>query len=241
MDARFRPDVMLLAAGFGTRLRPLTDTCPKPLVPVAGKPLIDRVVDAALAEGFARFVANAHHHADQLVAHLDLLAARHPSARFAPSREDGQVLGTGGGVKAALPLLDTDPVIVMHTDSFWLPGQVRPLARLVDRFDAGGAEMVLLCVHPRDATGFRLSHDFCLHPSGRITRDSGAPVIFAGASIVGRALLEAVPDQQFSMARLYEETGARGTLHGVVLDAPWFHVGDPEALADAEARLAVMP
>lgn len=233
-DARLKPDVMLLAAGLGTRLRPFTDTRPKPLVPVAGTPLIDRVVAEAMDAGLTRFVVNVHHHADQLAAHVEDLAARHPQARFRLSREPA-VLGTGGGVNAALPLLETDPVLVMNTDAFWLGGGA-PLLRLIEAY-RDGAEMVLLCVHPRDARGFRRSHDFCLDPRGRITNDVGAPVIYAGAMLLSRVLFAGMPTGPFPMERLYDRARANGSLRGVVLDATWLHVGDPEGLAEAESLL----
>jgi MurNAc alpha-1-phosphate uridylyltransferase len=237
MDERFKPDVMLLAAGFGTRLRPLTDATPKPLVSVGGRPLIDRVLAEALDAGLDRFVINAHHHAAQVTAHVRELAARHPGARFVVSREDGVVLGTGGGVRHALHLLETDPVLVMNTDAFWRGASGTPIRRLIARYAEGGAEMVLLCVHPRDAQGFRRSHDFCLDPRGRITADAGAPVIYAGACLLARTLFEGTPEGAFSLTLLFDRTRARGALAGVVLDAPWLHVGDPEGLAEAEATL----
>ncbi len=221
------PDVMLLAAGLGTRLRPLTETMPKPLVPVAGVPLIERIMDAAKAEGAKRFTANAHHHADQVLAHFGGL--------LKVSRED-ELLGTGGGVKRALPMLHSDPFFVMNTDAFWPAGSDAPLGRMIERFH-DEAEMVLLCVHPRNATGFARSHDFCLSPQGLVTRDSGAPVIYGGVALVGKALFEAMPNGAWSLNDLFEQCIDRETVAGVALDAPWFHVGDPQALAEAERRL----
>jgi len=223
------PDVMLLAAGLGSRLRPITDTIPKPLVPVAGVPLIERVMDNAKAEGAKRFVANGHYRADQLLAHFGGL--------LKVSRED-ELLNTGGGIKRALPMLASDPILVMNTDAFWPAGSDAPLARLLARFAAGKAEIVLLCVHPRDATGFARSHDFCLAPSGEITRDYGAPVIYGGVALMGKALFADTPDGAFSLNDLFDACLERETLFGVALDAPWFHVGDPAGLAEAERRLA---
>ncbi len=125
MDTPSRfPDVMLLAAGLGTRLRPLTETLPKPLVPVAGMPLIERIMANARAEGAKRFVANAHYRADQLIAHFGGL--------LKVSREE-TLLDTGGGVRQALPMLATDPFFVMNTDAFWPLGSDRPLARMLAR------------------------------------------------------------------------------------------------------------
>ena len=221
------PDVMLLAAGLGTRLRPITDTVPKALVPVAGVPLIERVINNARAEGAKRFVANAHYRADQLLAHFGGL--------LKVSRED-ELLDTGGGVKRALPMLHSDPILVMNTDAFWPAGSDAPLARLLARY-RDMAEMVLLCVHPRDASGFARSHDFCLAPSGAITRDYGAPVIYGGVAVMGKALFADTPDGAFSLNDLFDACLERETLFGVALNAPWFHVGDPAGLAAAEARL----
>ena len=234
-DTRFRPDVMLLAAGFGGRLKPLTDTVPKPLIKVGGKALLDRVIENATAEGCTRFVVNAHYLAGQLRAHVEALAARSPSLRFRLS-EEAEPLETGGGVKRALPLLEGDPVLVMNTDAFWPAGTDAPLGRMLDRFAAGGADIVMLCAQPRRALGFRRSHDFCLDPRGRITRDSGQPVIYAGAVLLRRALIEAVPEERFSLYPLFEATLDGETLVGVVLDAPWLHVGDLAALGEAEAK-----
>jgi MurNAc alpha-1-phosphate uridylyltransferase len=222
------PDVMLLAAGLGTRMRPITESTPKPLIPVAGVPLIERVMGNAKAEGARRFIANAHHHADQVLAHFGGL--------LKVSRED-ELLGTGGGVKRALPMLHSDPFLVMNTDAFWPAGTDAPLARMVARY-RDEAEIVLLCVHPRDATGFARSHDFCLSPQGLVTRDYGAPVIYGGVALMGKSLFDNTPDGAFSLYDLFEQCLDRETLFGVALNAPWFHVGDPQALAEAEKLLS---
>lgn len=224
--ARF-PDVMLLAAGLGTRLRPITETIPKPLVPVAGMPLIERIMANARAEGATRFAANAHYRADQLLAHFGGL--------LKVNRED-ELLGTGGGVKAALPMLHSDPFFVMNTDAFWPLGSDRPMARMQARY-AGEGDIVLLCVQPHRATGFARSHDFCLDPMGTITRDYGAPVIYAGVALMGKSLFADTPDGAFSLTDMFEAALERETLKGVMLDARWFHVGDPEALAAADKAL----
>lgn len=225
-NARF-PDVMLLAAGLGTRLRPVTETLPKPLVPVAGVPLIERIMANARAEGATRFVANAHYRADRLLAHFGGLLK---------VNREAELLGTGGGVKAALPMLHSDPFFVMNTDAFWPAGSDAPLQRMQARH-AETDDIVLLCVQPHRASGFGRSHDFCLDPMGRITLDYGAPVIYAGVALMGRSLFDETPDGAFSLNRLFEAALERESLKGVVLDAPWFHVGDPEALAAAERAL----
>jgi MurNAc alpha-1-phosphate uridylyltransferase len=237
VDPRFRPDVMLLAAGLGTRLRPLTDDTPKPLVKVGGVALIDRVIAEATAEGFSHFVVNAYHHAGQLRAHIETLQAAAPDLRFRLS-EEAFPLETGGGVKHALPLLDTDPLLVMNTDAFWPHGADGPLLRMLDRFEAGQGEIVLLCAQPRRALGFARSHDFCLDPRGFVTRDSGQPIIYAGVALVARHLIEVAPNGTFSLYSLFEAALERQAMRGVVLDAPWIHVGDAKGLAAAETFLA---
>jgi len=236
---QFRPDAMLLAAGLGRRLLPLTASRPKPLVEVAGRALVDWVVEAARAEGIGRFVVNAHHHADKLEAHVDGLAARWPGSRFRLSDERAALLETGGGVRRALPLLETDPVLVMNTDAFWLPEDDRPIARMLAALDAAeDADAVLLCVHPGRALGFRRSHDFCLDPRGRVTLDTGAPVIYAGVALLRRRLFAGAPDGAFSLNLLFERALEADTLRGVALAAPWYHVGDPAALLEAGRALA---
>ncbi len=228
-DTRRFPDVMLLAAGLGTRLRPLTLTVPKPLVLVNGVALIDRIMDNARAEGGQRFVANAHYLADQFIAHF--------AGRLNVSRET-TLLGTGGGVKHALPMVHTDPLFVMNTDAFWPLGSDYPMTRMVEKFRGSVSDIVLLCAHPARASGFGRSHDFCLDPRGTITNDFGAPVIYAGVALLRKSLFADTPDEPFSLNLLFERALSNGALHGVVLDAPWFHVGDPQGLASAEQGLA---
>lgn len=218
---------MLLAAGLGTRLRPLTDTIPKPLVPVAGVPLIERIMRNAQAEGVKRFVANAHYRADQILAHFGGL--------IKISRED-ELLGTGGGVKRALPMLVSDPFFVMNTDACWPDGADRPLAKMLARYESLD-DIVILCIQPRRATGISRSHDFCLDPSGLVTRDYGAPIIYGGVALVGRAPFDDMPDGAFSFYDLMEKAMDDERLKGVVLDADWYHVGDPASLAETERRL----
>lgn len=229
MDRKARfPDVMLLAAGLGTRLKPLTDSLPKPLVPVSGRPLIEWVIDNARAEGATRFLANAHYRADQLLAHFGGL--------LKVNREK-VLLGTGGGVKAALPMLASDPFFVMNTDAFWLPGADNPLTRMREAHGGEGV-ITLLCIQPHRARGFARSHDFCLAPDGKVTRDYGAPVIYGGVALLGRSLFEDTPDGAFSLNLLIDAALEDERLKGVVLDAPWFHVGDAAGLAAAEKALS---
>ncbi|MEO5807699.1 nucleotidyltransferase family protein [Devosia sp.] len=223
------PDVMLLAAGLGKRMQPLTLTTPKPLIPVAGMPLIERAMFNARAEGAKRFIANTHYLAEQVIAHF--------AGGIKISREE-TLLGIGGGIKQALPMLHADPFLVMNTDAFWPAGADAPMGRMIEKFDASGSDIVLLCVHPARATGFGRSHDFCLDPRGNITNDFGAPVIYGGVALLSKSIFAGTPDGPFSLYPLFEKALERGTLQGIALNAPWYHVGDPQGLALAEQALA---
>lgn len=229
-------DTMILAAGLGTRMRPLTDTRPKPLVEVDGVTLLDRVIGLAKAEGARSFVINSHYQAHQIDAHVRELAAADPDCGYALSHED-ELLGTGGGLKRALPLMKSDPVLVMNADAFWLAGTDAPLARLMARFRAGDCDVALLCAHPARAIGFRRSHDFCLAPDGHVTADRGTPVIYTGVMAIRRAAVSGESDTCFSLFRQIEAARLANRLYGVMLLTPWLHVGDVAAIAEAEAAL----
>lgn len=216
IDAPRFPDVMLLTAGNESALWP-----------VAGLPLVERVMANARAEGATRFVANGLPGDTGVLAHFGGLVK--------VSREEVP-LGSGGSVKQALPMLHADPFLVMRTDCFWPAGSDAPLQRMLSRH-ASQEDIILLCVHPRHAVGFARSHDFCLSPQGLITRDYGAPVIHAGVALLGKSLLAATPDGPFPLEDLFDAALERETLHGVVLDAPWFSIGDMAGLAEAERRL----
>ena len=216
MSERF-PDVMLLTAGNALALEP-----------VAGLPLVERVMGNARAEGATHFVANGLPGDHGVLAHFGGLVK--------VSREEAPQ-GSGGGVRQALPMLHADPVFVMETNAFWPAGSDAPLARMLARHQ-GEADIVLLCVHPRHAVGFGRSHDFCLSPQGLVTRDYGAPVIYAGVALLGKTLFRGTPDGPFPLDLLIDAALERETLYGVVLDAPWFHIEDATGLAEAERRLA---
>lgn len=237
MSERFPPDAILLAAGLGTRLRPLTLARPKPLVCVAGVPLIEWVIACLTCEGVTRFAVNAHYLAEQMEAAIADLPARFPGATFRLSREKAQLRDTGGGAKAALGLVETDPVLIANTDAFWPAGQDAPLARMSAVFKDHPGAVILLCAYPSRTLGFRRSHDFFLDPNGAIDTETGLPVIFAGVALVGRAWFADMPEGAFSMNRIFEQAHKQKRLRGVLLEADWFHIGDPEALAEAELRL----
>lgn len=225
------PDVMVLAAGLGRRMRPLSLATPKPLIEVAGKPLLAHALDAARAEGLSRFVINAHHLADRMERYVRALGPGHVLSA------EETLLDTGGGMKKALPILAGDPVLALNADTFWRPGADRPLMRMRALHARGRADIVLLCVAPDRALGFRNGADYMLAADGTVSAALGRPVIYAGAALIGRHLFAETPDGAFSLFRLFEAARTRGRLAGVLLEAQWYHVGDPAALDQAERAL----
>ncbi|WP_404400671.1 nucleotidyltransferase family protein [Pelagibacterium halotolerans] len=228
------PDVVLLAAGLGTRMRPLTFDKPKALIEVAGKPLIDHAIDAAIAEGCTRFAVNTHHKADQIAAHVTRLQSALPDLSFAVSHEKDRLLDTGGGLKKALPLLTSDPVLALNTDTFWLPYADTPIGRMAKVYAQGEADIVLLCVTPEKATGFWKGPDFLYSEDGTLSAKLGRPVVYAGAALISREIAASGPDIPFSLYTHFAAAREKGRLKGVMIEAPWFHVGDPNAIARTE-------
>lgn len=238
MSEPFPKVAMVLAAGLGKRLRPLTDTLPKPMVPVAGRTLIDRVLDRMEAAGIERVVVNLHHHRATLEAHL----ARRTSPPIELSPEV-DLLETGGGVRHALPRLGTAPFVVSNADVLWFDGKRPALRRLAEAWN-GDAMDVLLLLHPAvSAFGYEGVGDYFCDAAGRLRYRRGheiPPYIFAGVQILHPRIFAGTPEGPFSLKRLYDKAEAEGRLWGLVNDGLWFHVGTPEGLADVEAELAAM-
>ena len=230
-------DAMVLAAGLGTRLRPVTDTMPKPLVPIAGKPMIDYGLDALAAAGIRRAVVNVHHFADQMKAHL----AGRATPQIVLSDETDRLMNSGGGLARGLKLLGRDPVLVMNADLFWIgetPGRKTNLQRLAESFDPDAMDILMLCVKLEDTTGHNGKKDFSLDAEGRLTRyteGNGTPVVYAGALALMPALLDDAPDDAFNLNIYFDRAIERGRLHGVMLEGHWITVGTPEAIGAAEA------
>lgn len=228
---------MILAAGFGKRMRPLTETTPKPLIPVCGKPMLDWALERLAAEGVARVVVNAHHLAARIEAHL---AGR---AGVAVSVEP-EILETGGGVKRALPLLTEGapdaPFFVINGDAVWLDGARPALARLAAAWDADAMDALLLLQPTAEADGYDGRGDYHRAADGRARRrapEETAPYLFAGIQILHPRLFSNAPEGPFSLNRLYDAAEAAGRLAALVHDGRWFHVGTPEALVAAEAEI----
>lgn len=235
-------DGMVLAAGLGLRMRPLTLELPKPLLPVGDETLLDHAL-RTLAEGGAdRAVVNGHYRADQLRAHLQ---GYRGALSLAYSDERDRLLETGGGVAKALPMLRGDAFFVLNADNIWVPGREPVLAPLRRLWQPERMDALLLLVPLMRATGYDGPGDFRVDGDGRLSRRVAprmAPFAFAGAQILARHLFEGHlfegrPVEAFSLNRLYDRALEGRRLFGVVHDGPWFHVGSPEGLAAARAGL----
>lgn len=220
------PDaLMLFAAGLGTRMRPLTDTCPKPLIRVADRALIDHALDQV--DHVGRIVVNLHYLPDQIRSHL----ADRPEIAF--SAETETILDTGGGLKSALPLLGTGPVFTLNTDAVWTGA--RALATLRAAWDPDRMDGLLLLVPQDRAIGHRGAGDFLMDGMGRLTRGPG--FVYTGAGLIRTEGLAAITDPVFSLNLLWTRMIGAGRLHGVVHGGGWCDVGRPDAIPLAEAML----
>ena len=228
---------MVLAAGLGKRMRPLTATRPKPLVEVAGKPLIDHALDRLRAGGVKRAVVNVHYLADALEAHL----GRSSGIDIAISDERGQLLETGGGVAHALPLIGDDRFLVANSDNLWVDGPIDAVRLLADRWDDAAMDALLLVVPLARANNHGGPGDFHMDPGGRLARRRPgrvAPFVFTGIQLVHRRLFADAPAGAFSTNLLWDRAIASGRLYGIVHQGLWFDVGYPAAVARTEALLA---
>jgi len=224
---------MVLAAGLGERMRPLTETTPKPLIAVGGKPLIEHVLDRLAEAGVETAIVNVHYLADQIEARL----AGRQRPRVVFSDERAQLLDTGGGVVKALPLLGDKPFFHLNSDSIWIDG-VRPnLVRLAERFDPAAMDALLLLAPGTGSIGYAGRGDYFMQPDGTLSRRAErdvAPFVYAGAAILSPALFEAAPAGAFSLIRLFNRAEDEGRLYGLRLDGVWMHVGTPDAIKLAE-------
>ena len=228
---------MVLAAGLGTRMRPLTDDRPKALVEVGGRALIDHVLDRLDDAGVEKAVVNVHWFADRLEAHL---AARGGGPEVVISDERAELLETGGGLKKAAPLLGDAPVFVANIDSVWID-RADALAELSRLWDAEQMDAALLLARREGSIGFEGDGDFFLADDGRLTfrgEAASAPFAYMGVHICRPDYVAEGPKGPFSLSGLWRKSAAAGRLYGCVLDGDWMHVGDPQARDEAEVRLA---
>ena len=221
--------LMLFAAGFGTRMGALTANRPKPLIPVAGKPLIDHALALADAAGATPRVANLHYLGEQIAQHLS-------GREVALSWERKLILDTGGGLQAALPLLGTGPVMTLNTDAVWT-GQ-NPLIQLANAWDAATMDALLLLLPAGQARGHRGNGDFLQDDHARLSRANGASgAVYLGAQIMRTERLAAIAEPVFSLNRVWDGMIADGRLYGVIHQGGWCDVGRPEGITEAEAML----
>lgn len=229
---------MVLGAGLGKRMRPITDAIPKPLVPISGKPLIDWGLDCLAQVGVERAVVNVHYLADQLEAHL----ANRTAPAILISDERDVLLESGGGIIKALPLLGADPFYLINSDTFWLDKDEPNLARLADYFDANAMDILLMLASHEQATGHGTSSDFVVAADGRLTRfanrgpdDNSVGYIYAGAAILHPRIFDGVEGDAHSLNREFNAANASDRLFGLPMTGQWLTVGTPDAIAPAEA------
>ncbi len=233
-------NAMVLAAGLGTRMRPITDRIPKPLVKIGGKPMIDYSLDSLRDAGVKRAVVNVHHHADQMMSHL--AGRSEPEIIISDERE--ALMNSGGGLARGLKLLPRSPVFVMNADLFWVGeagGEATNLEKLARFFDPAHMDMALLCVKNENTTGHNGKLDFSLADDGRLTRYSQGmenPVVYAGAIAMMPSFLDDAPDDAFNLNIYFDKAIQAGRLHGIVLDGHWITVGTPDAIKPAEEAVA---
>ncbi|OYU68902.1 MAG: mannose-1-phosphate guanylyltransferase [Alphaproteobacteria bacterium PA2] len=228
---------MVLAAGIGSRMRPLTDDRPKALVTVGGKALIDHVLDRLAEAAVETAVVNIHHFADQMTEHLG--KRTHPEIRIVDERAG--LLDSGGGIRNALPLLGNEPFFVANIDSLWIDEGVPPLEAMKAAWDPAKMDLLVLLVAKGRGIGFEGPRGFFLEADGRIrhSADEARPAPFAnvGFQIMKPQILDGSPDGAFSILPVWWRLQDEGRIFGVAMDAFWMHVGDPQAREAAEARL----
>jgi MurNAc alpha-1-phosphate uridylyltransferase len=226
---------MVLAAGKGERMRPLTLRMPKPLVQLAGRPLIDHVLDRLAQAGVKTAIVNVHYLPDQLETHVLNRQGKPP--KILVSDERGVLLDTGGGAKKALPLLGGGPFFIHNADSVWSEGAAPALPRMLRPWNPAAMDCLLLLAPVATSIGYAAKGDFAMGPDGRLTRRGEGEIVpfaFAGVSLCDERLFTDAPDGRFSLNLLWDKALAKGRLYGVRLDGRWMHVGTPESLAEAE-------
>ena len=226
---------MVMAAGHGTRMRPLTNDRSKAMVEVGGKPLIDHMLDRLAEVGVQRAVVNVHAHADHLEAHLK---TRKNGPKIIISDEREELLETGGGVVKALPLLGSDPIFICNIDAIWHSFE-SVLEKLITQWSPLKMDELLLCARADWSLGYAGKGDFNIHNDARLTRRDGesAKYVYAGVQIFKPALAKPFKVERFSRNKIWDETLKRRKLFGIELPGYWMHVGDPRAVIAAEAVL----
>jgi N-acetyl-alpha-D-muramate 1-phosphate uridylyltransferase len=238
MQARRPLDTaMVFAAGLGTRMRPITDTMPKPLVRIGGRAMLDHMLDRLAEADVTRAIVNVHYLADQIEAHL----AGRSKPRIVISDEREKLLDQGGGIKKILPLLDGQDFIICNTDAVWTEGPQSAIAELKAAWRPDDMDVLLLVAATSASVGVDWPGDFHMAPDGRLTKRAErevAPFVYAGVGIIKSTLFAGVREDVFRLAPYFFDAARAGRLHGVRLGGMWLHVGAPEAIAEAERAYA---
>ena len=228
---------MVLAAGLGTRMRPLTVHTPKPLIEVNGRSLIDHVLDRLQSVGIEQAVVNVHYLADLMQAHL----ARRTAPAIIISDERRELLNSGGGVKKALPYFSQLPFLLANSDTIWIEGARNNVERMLAQWNPQHMDGLLLLAAMTNSVGFDGAGDFSCLPDGRLRRRKEreiVPFAYAGFAILKPELFDGAPDQPFSLNRIFDRALEQDRLYGLRLDGIWMHVGTPEAIRQAEECVA---
>jgi len=237
MTAPVPKSAMVFAAGLGVRMRPITETLPKPLIKVGGRALIDHCLDRLGENGVERAVVNVHWLADQIEGRL---AERRSPPKILISDERAKLLDQGGGIKRALPILGADPFLISNTDAFWIEGPRSNIVRLAAAFDPEAMDILLLVAASAGAVGVDWPGDFTMTHDGRLEPREPrhvAPFVYTGVGIVKPELFANEPAEVFRLAPFFHAAAARGRLYGIRLDGLWVHVGRPESIAQAERAI----
>jgi N-acetyl-alpha-D-muramate 1-phosphate uridylyltransferase len=224
---------MVLAAGLGLRMRPLTDHMPKPLVRVAGRALLDHVLDKLGEANVTDAVVNVHYLPDQIIDHV----GPRTRPRVTISDERDQVLGTGGAVVKALPLLGQAPFYHLNADTLWIDGVRSNLERLAEAFEPARMDILLLMAPTAGSFGYSGKGDFAMAADGTLRKrqeNEVVPFVYAGVAIINPAIFEGAPQGEFSLTRQFDAAREQHRLFGLRLDGVWMHVGTPDAVAAAE-------
>lgn len=240
IDCELPQSAMVMAAGLGKRMRPLTATRPKPLIEVAGRSLLDRALDGVAAAGIGHAVVNAHYFADQIEA---AVRARKAPARIDISDERGLLLETGGGITKALPLLQGPAFYTINADNMWIDGPVDTLRLLAKAWNPATMDALLLLVPLARAHGYEGRGDFHMDGLGHLRRRAGlrmAPFVYSGLQIISRSLFDGEPVEPFTMWRAWNKALETGRMFGISHPGLWFHVGTPASIGETEALLQVV-
>lgn len=234
---RMPKTAMVFAAGLGTRMRPVTDTLPKPLIKVGGRALIDHCLDRFAEAGVERAIVNVHYLPEMIIQHL-----QHRTApRIEISDERDLLLDQGGGIRKVLASLGDEPFFICNTDAFWLEGPVNNLQRLADAWRPDAMDILLLVASTPHSIGVDWPGDFMMDTHGRLTRRGEAhvaPFVYSGVGIIKPQLFRNETREVFGLSQFFFDAAERGRLYGQRLDGLWLHVGRPETIAEAERAVA---